>query len=505
MTLENGRNVSTSDRAKFIAKIGALYSGVVALISDILQPLLDFTLVFLCLCGLLLISEILLGFYTKSARGRALNEKLLKLTDGYWFRTILSATALSFCVLLGMFLLNDDTEDGFLAEKSAAVRKLQESLGVINTHLDNIGRNAEIASKNTRDSSRNLSRAARESRNQAELLRELSESSDARKRLAQQGLRFDSRHFAFAIQDGDLESQKLFYEAGMRPDAHDSQGGMPIFAAIINEAPAWRDSLRLAINEGGFDANKPRRVSLGTSLDPGIYEARLTRRLGGSSDLLAFFQPDLPEGGRDLDAGCFIALSEISPTPETLRLIEDTGLDLKKGAALRERLADQYESYVNELANDLSRLWICETSRQEIANPRPWKKDEYITVNGKLVYAQREVYDPEFEAFAKSIKKAISEPLELGAAVRKTAGWCPQEFFIDGFLYFRKGFMTRNFGADSDVNLGEGLRNIQLFRKKIEELDISGFKKRLAEYRAGTKALLNASKKPKQGMEVNVR
>lgn len=507
MAEANEQAESTGNKAKFIAKVGVLYSGVVALVSDILQPLLDFTLLFLCLSGLMLAAEILLGFYTKSARGQALNKKLLKLTDGYWFKPILGATILSFCVLSGMYLLNEGTEDGLLAEKSEAVRKLQDSLGLMNASLDNIERNLNKASGHAGESARNLEHAATDSRHAVELLRELHESSDARKRLAQQGLRFDSRHFAFTLMDGELEAQKLFYEAGMTPEIRDSQGGMPIFSAILNDSPNWRKSLVLAIREGNFNPNKPQRVLLDHSLDPGIYERRLTKWLGGDSGLFAFFQPGLPEGAQNLDAGSFIALSEPIPSSETLKLIEDMGLDMKNGAALREKLAEQYENYAHELANELNRFWICEAPRARNAIPQQINayRQAAALYGLKSAKFRAEAYDVSQGNFAKSISKEIEEPLETGIAFQKQVGWCPLEYLVDGFLEYRTGFWKRDGWGDEDIEPGLLLKKIQRFREKTAKLDIPGFRKRLAEYRSGTSELLKASKKSKQEITANVR
>lgn len=401
--------------------------------------------------------------------------------------------------VLGMFLLNDDTEDGFLAEHSEAVRKLQAGMDQMKDHLLGIAKNVKKTADSMGDAARSLEHVAGDAKRQVELIVELSESSDARKRLAQHGLRYDSRQFTFKIMDGDLEAQKLFYEAGMQPDSHDSQGGMPIFAAILGNAPNWRESLLLAIREGGFDANKIHQIFIGPTLDPGKNEEQLTEWLEGDSELFAFFQPDLMDGRENLDVGSLVALTEIIPSPATLDLVKTTGLDLKKGVELREKLAKQYEDYANELADSLNRLWLCEKAYGEISNPQARRDEVYIIGQP---FRTQERYDPSHEAFAKSIKEAVAAPLDIGISSKGTPAFCPAEYLIDGFLEFRMGLFPYNNGyyVNDPTAL---LNNIRSFREKTGNLDFAGFRKRLSEYRAGTSELLKASGQASQDNKTN--
>lgn len=441
MTEENDQEQerTLANSKKFIAKFGAIYSGIVAIISDILQPLLDFTLIFLVLCGAVLAGEIAIGLCAKSPKGRELNAKLKKLTDNFWLKPILWATSIAFCVLLTMFLLNDDTEDGFLAEHSETVRSLQKDLGLINERLEEIaehtrqtaqntkeiaeqskataksvretaGNTAEIAetSKETAEHAKatadNTGRLVEQGEKTTELLERIVNPEDARKKLSQIGVPYTISGFRSKVMEGDLETLKLFYEAGWDPLTPNAgfPGISPIFLALAQQTPNYLGVLAQAIEEGKYEPNKKIKVDLMSTFGREIMG--LFEWLNAPNVLIYQGQNRVVNA----NLGYLIAVLIRMPDKDVLSFVNAFHLDMKDGISFRNSIINK--NYIIKAAQKQTESMYASMPAQI----REAQKKHKSAVDAALINA---LFPPDKEKlFQKRSKEYRKGTQELAAA-----------------------------------------------------------------------------------------
>ena len=352
---------------KFIAKFGAVYTGLAALISDILQPLLDFTLLFLAICGILLVGEIALGFYTMTPKGHWLNIKLRQLTDNFWFKPIFWATTLAFCLLMTMFFLNDDSNNGFLAEHSETVRVLQRELGILNKIEENTRQTAKSAKeivKYTKESAENTRKMVDRSRDAVEhaktiagnteklveqgekttkLLTEIVSPADARKKLAQLAIPYTIDGYSSKVMEGDLPILRLFYQAGWDPLTTGSMFMVsPLFQAVAQQSHNYLDVLAQAIEFGNFDPNI--RIKYNSHMKYFLMGCELCEWLTGPGNAKLFTLQntihDLIQRYTSVNLGTLIAILVPSPSKEVCLFIQTFKLDMETGISFRNSIIE---------------------------------------------------------------------------------------------------------------------------------------------------------------------
>lgn len=132
----------------WIGKVGGIYTGIVALITDVLRPLGQISL-YLAIALFIISATQLAAYIILKKRYNSVNTLIADKSKGIWFYTIFLASVLGSCILLAAYIFNKDKPNGILAEKSITIQKLQEDLGIIKKDLHDIKMHTENISKKT--------------------------------------------------------------------------------------------------------------------------------------------------------------------------------------------------------------------------------------------------------------------------------------------------------------------------------------------------------------------
>lgn len=416
-----------------VIKVIALYGAVAALFSDFLKPLLNFTLFLLIACGALALVEFLAHAtrerFTLSAR---VDDCFASFGRHYWFKAVFVTTCLVGATFLLMYTLNANEPGGFLAQHSEAIRLLQHDLGVANRHLAKIAQHTENLEKHAKKSADNTSELVRQGEKRIELLREFVEPEDARKQLAMVGIPYTVDGYRSKILEGDLDSLRLFYEAGWDANIkYGKEGGetFPLFYAIITSTPNYCEILGLAIEVGNFEPNKI--IKKYQIFDSYLNDAiNLRSWLCKDGDRLFdnIFEYGRVNGtvssfeGVDANTGWIIAALHPVPEENLLNFVKKYNIDMESGLKFRKTIANGYEKKMQQLKSSMPDLPKIKATLYGGNNLTDHQRRELIELSSAIEHF-KEWYTPEKERyFYEQLEryKAGTRALEQAAAQAKS-------------------------------------------------------------------------------------
>lgn len=466
-----------------IAKVAALASVVSAIISDILEPAFKATL--FCMCAALALTIIV---WIVHALGKAvpklgeLNTWMAAKTNGAWFLPVFASSVFASCAFIAMYALNHGDPDGFLADHSSAVRKLQANMHMVNAHLASISESSEKGSAATHSAALALEEGVDNVSDVNRLLGEIANPGDARRVLALRGRRLDSNSFANSVYEGDLTDVGLFFKAGMKAGIVTARGERPVYRAVLENMPYSREVTELAISSGRLSpGEKAEPVEL-----PGYMEA-LLRQFGqwldNDTGFFDYFVPEkLVQELQKVNLGDCVVLGEFMPGKESLNLIYDNKLDIASGIRLREEIVKAYERYLEETENKFGQLLA--GPRKELEYARAFYECRTTDTIGKLPAADQ---FPEYSEGFIDYDAFNNGGTQLGmTAGEKSDGMALEDGKCEGSMNPDRINMFQEEYADHEKKIKERIKNF----------DMPAIRQRLEAYKKGTEALQLAQSLP---------
>lgn len=329
-------------------------SGALALLSsaasDFLKPLFNSTLYLaLFFLGLTLLAGAVQLFAGERRRAEIRQIEFLDIGK-YWFGCLFTALVIFTGFLLVTYTLNSDDPDGYLAENVPFIASLQKKWHMVEKHLVDISENTRKTAEHAEAIEEHAKATEEHAGKSAELLEKMVNPLDARKQLAQLGLKYDVETYGQAVLTGDQEIIKLFFDAGMKPLPQTPDGSCALFTAILTGAPNWTETLNLVLSTFHLKPNdlvanyelvgqNKRHFELinnwflnDLSLPKVVYQDVIQQNLGSRvfgtrlSDLIALSAID-----------AFNAVS--------LNVIKDLSLNMEEGIGARNTIARLYEEY----------------------------------------------------------------------------------------------------------------------------------------------------------------
>jgi hypothetical protein len=242
-------NVFTAEPKKLT--IRCCIALVCTLVGDLLEPLWEWTLIFLVgFVVVLLWSLVRLHLWRGRLRKAGRTPDPVNDASIGGERLTLSVSVAGVVLTLGILGLqgmSGATETGLLAAKSEPFAALQRQLGMTHQKLDAISRQVDHIDRTMEDVKQET-------------------SEDPRKELANLGVPWGTQSFVDAMIAGDSRTMQLFLDGGMRPGTI-HKGSSAILYAIQRETTDPVGMVRMAL-AAGFDVNQ-RLVDTRTLLDPG--------------------------------------------------------------------------------------------------------------------------------------------------------------------------------------------------------------------------------------------
>lgn len=316
--------------------------------SDFLKPLFNSTLYLaLFFLGLSLCAGAVQLFAGERRRAQIHNIEFMDIGK-YWFGCLFTALLIFTAFLLCTYTLNSDDPDGYLAENVPFIATLQRKLHVVEKHLADISENTRKTAEHTEAIKEHAKATEEYTGKSAEMLEKMVNPLDARKQLAQLGLKYDVETYGEAIRTGDQEVIKLFFDSGMRPTPNTEDGSCALFNAVLIGAPNWEKTLKLVldtfkVNPNNiasypvYSKNKSHfefinnwflsNLYLPANLNNNIIQARLSKII--------------PQ----VDLGLLIALSDIELDQKKLNTIKELSLNLDNGIKARDDIALIYKEH----------------------------------------------------------------------------------------------------------------------------------------------------------------
>lgn len=361
---DNVQNMESSGEKKsglgFIAKVGGVYAAITSFVSDILNPIFEFTLLFLIISAVFVAAALVLRFLSHLWKPASeLNAKLARDTHNLWFGYYFGAGVLSLSIFTGMYILNNDDQDGFLAEHVEFFKALQDDLGIAKAHLVNIDEEMKKMSQDMEKGAKHAQDLAEEQKKSVALLKEIANPEDARKALVSYGFRVNADDYAMKLNEGDTEMVSLFYKAGLKPAVLNRNGHSPLFDAIMLHTPNIYPIMDSALDAGYLEATQKILPEMG-NLEKRKYFDSFNEWLGGQkSGLFRAMETAKIADLKNIDLGGSLVLAEFSPSSATIDFIARHKLDMSQGIKIREAIAESYAKYINDQqkwAEELQRL-----------------------------------------------------------------------------------------------------------------------------------------------------
>lgn len=231
-----------------IEKVGAPVTVVVALMTDVLEPLGPLTFYLAAVAALLG-----LVFLLPAKPVHAVGARLFA---NYWRAPTLAIIAVSVALLLAAnFVTRSAPDGGFLASHVSAVRDFQDQLGVIDARTEELAKTTASIKKDTQAINKKLDNVKKET------------SADPRKELANLGVTWSTGSFVEALVASDARVVRLFLQGGMSPTVLHN-GASAVLYMLQVKLPDPVPMLKLMV-DAGFDVNAD------------LFDARILRHYGG--------------------------------------------------------------------------------------------------------------------------------------------------------------------------------------------------------------------------------
>lgn len=281
------------DHIGFIIKFGGIYASIASFLTDFFKPVFNSTLICACVAGIMALTTLIFWMlHFASPAINKINNELHVKSNGYWFKSIFATSVLCCVIFTVMYFANKNAPDGYFAEKSSAVRNLQEDFGLIHKQLANIKDNTQkiaesaekiemktnIISDNTQKTADNTSQLIQSSSEIKQVTSDIKDttqsinsgvqelstkadnlkketSDDPRKELANRGISYNKSSFQQAISANDLDSVILFLQGGLSPNLSTDINARPITMELFFMNNDITPILNLLI-ENGLDFNK---------------------------------------------------------------------------------------------------------------------------------------------------------------------------------------------------------------------------------------------------------
>lgn len=459
----------------FIAKVGGVYAAITSFVSDILNPIFEFTLLFLVISAIFVAASLALRALAPVWKPAAeLNEKLARDTHNLWFGYYFGAGVLSLCIFTGVYLLNRDEPDGFLAEHAEIFKALQDDLGIATKHLAKIDKSMDEIAKNTEEGARQSRALAEEQKKAVSLLKEIANPEDARKALVSFGFRVNADDYAMKLNEGDTDMVALFYRAGLKPAVLNRNGGSPLFDAIMLHTPNIYAIIDSALEAGQLDRSQTIIPAL-DGLEKRKYFDSLNEWLGGAnSQLFNAMETAKAADLKNIDLGASLALAEFSPSSAALDFMARNRLDMRRGIKIREEIADSYTQYINDWqkwTDELKRLDSGLASslaamRDRKSLPDKAKQAEMLNdaANRRLHFTNH--LHPSFEKFATTPFEYVDEA--ISACLDRSLRRC--NALIDGMLASYKDVRPEIEKEINSLNLERAKSRLDLYKQATRQL-----------------------------------
>lgn len=357
-------------------------SGALAVLSsaasDFFKPLFNSTLYLaLFFLGLTLLAGAVQLFAGERRRAEIRRIEFLDIGK-YWFGCLFTALVIFTGFLLITYTLNSDDRDGYLAENVPFIASLQKKWHVVETHLVHISENTRKTAEHAQAIEEHAKATEEHAGKSAELLEKMVNPQDARKQLAQLGLKYDVTTYGEAVRTGDQDIIKLFFDAGMEPTPRTEDGSCSLLDAIINGAPNWEKTLKLVLDTFKVNPNTTGSYAVFGKNKP-HFEA-LNNWFLANLELPEFLNINLVQSklgnmSIEIDFGLLIALSEIRLEKNSIDTIKELSLNLEKGINARDEIADRYEDFfdlINEGRGIQNRAEYAEDLRNIILLRPQW-------------------------------------------------------------------------------------------------------------------------------------
>lgn len=316
--------------------------------SDFLKPLFNSTLYLaLFFLGLTLLAGAVQLFAGERRRAEIHRIQFLDIGK-YWFGCLFTALVIFTGFLLITYTLNSDDRDGFLAENVPFIASLQKKWHMVETHLVHISENTRKTAEHAQAIEEHAKATEEHAGKSAELLEKMVNPLDARKQLAQLGLKYDVETYGEAVRTGDQEVIKLFFDAGMRPTPNTGDGSCAFFNAIVTRAPNWEKTLKLVVDTFKVNPNNVVPYSVFAKNKP--HFDLINNWFTGNLHLPAalnnnVIQSRLGNINVDTDLGLLIAVSDIEVDKKGMDVIRGLRLNLDKGIQARNAVALIYQEH----------------------------------------------------------------------------------------------------------------------------------------------------------------